>query len=134
MNNFQCTIIFQFLIILVKKCNFSSFFSLLLIPLKRILTCWIKLFEPFLRVRNIKACLPMLRKLRIYITKEFLDFRHWSRNPKFYGKSWELYCYQASYWHFYGKPRQCGLLISVSKVQTHPQLVKALKINILFCL
>jgi len=76
----------------------------------------------------------MLRKLSTYFTKEFLDFRHWSRNPRFCGMLWEFCCYQLSYWCFYSKPSQWGIPVSVSKVQTHPQLVKALKLNISSCL
>lgn len=70
----------------------------------------------------------------MYFTKEFLDIRHWSRNPKFCGKSWVLHCYQTFYWHFCGKHSQCCNLVRALKIQIYLKLVKAFRASSLLCL
>lgn len=72
-------------------------------------------------------------KIIISFTKEFLNFRHWSRNTKFCGKSWELHYYQTSYWGFCGKHSQCGILMRALK-QIYLKSIKAFRASSSLCL
>lgn len=72
-------------------------------------------------------------KIIISFTMEFLNFRHWSRNTKFCGKSWELHYYQTSYWGFCGKHSHCGILMRALK-QIYPKSIKAFRASSSLCL
>lgn len=121
---------FRFLILL-NIFNFSSFF--LYLPY---LSKYFYFFTFLLnyvvssisRGYECESMIAHVKKIRSYFTKEFLDLMHWGRNLKFHGKSWELYCYQASYCHFYGKASQFGLIIKCLKTSNRSTVSKGLKV------